>query len=77
MGLGGWGSTSDSPVEVSSLQVYYDYVFIEKIAAGRCHVLALSNTGTLYVWGSNYYHQLGVSYPFRDYGCPVEVNNLR
>ncbi|KOC62519.1 RCC1 and BTB domain-containing protein 1 [Habropoda laboriosa] len=34
-------------------------VLIEKVACGYMHVLALSDEGVLYVWGSNYYGQLG------------------
>lgn len=66
-------------VEVFYLQTYYDTV-IEKIVCGRSHVIALSETGTLYAWGSNASLQLGISnVSTRKYGCPleVEVDNLR
>lgn len=33
---------------------------IEKVVCGYAHVLALSNTGVLYVWGGNYCGQLGL-----------------
>ncbi|XP_061938416.1 RCC1 and BTB domain-containing protein 1 isoform X3 [Apis cerana] len=35
-------------------------ITIEKVVCGYAHVLALSNTGVLYVWGGNYCGQLGL-----------------
>ncbi|KAK7604753.1 hypothetical protein V9T40_005939 [Parthenolecanium corni] len=77
LGINCNGGHSDSPVAVSSLRGYYR-ASIEKIACGRDHTLALSKTGTLYVWGPNDHGQLGISnVPRAKYGCPMEVKNFR
>lgn len=76
LGLGGegdyetsWSSSSDSPTEVSTP----NDVFIEKIACGRSHTLALSKTGVLYVWGDNHQCQLGQPTDHRRCGNPSEL----
>ncbi|WP_304199449.1 T9SS type A sorting domain-containing protein [Flavobacterium alvei] len=46
------------------------------IAAGKDHSLGIKNDGTLWVWGDNYYHQLGlgdnINYP-SDRTLPVQL----
>ena len=48
-----------SPEEVSELST----VFVEDIAVGHEHILALTNTGLLYGWGNNSDGQLGKEKP--------------
>lgn len=45
-----------NPSKVTALAT----VVIEKVACGYAHTLALSDEGTLYVWGGNSYGQLGL-----------------
>jgi alpha-tubulin suppressor-like RCC1 family protein len=48
-----------SPVQVKGVGGTGTLANIKAIAAGGSHSLALSNTGTVYAWGSNTYGQLG------------------
>ncbi|XP_076242589.1 RCC1 and BTB domain-containing protein 1-like isoform X2 [Calliopsis andreniformis] len=52
-----------------------DDIFIEKIACGYSHTLALSNLGGLYVWGSNTYEELGLN--TSNFGCPPTELKLK
>lgn len=70
---------SKSPVEVVSLRTYYEAVIV-KIVCGKQHVLALSKTGSLYVWGSNKLTQLAtLKLPNHEKDClkEVQVDNVR
>ncbi|KAK7604750.1 hypothetical protein V9T40_005936 [Parthenolecanium corni] len=76
LGFGGEGDYETSsysstvlPTEVSLL----NDAIIGKIACGRSHVLALSKTGILYVWGDNYQCQLGQPTNHRRCGNPAEL----
>jgi alpha-tubulin suppressor-like RCC1 family protein len=48
------------------------------IAAGKEHSIAIKNDGTLWIWGGNYYHQLGlggdINYPSNK-TIPVQLGN--
>ncbi|KAK7604517.1 hypothetical protein V9T40_005703 [Parthenolecanium corni] len=49
-------TSSHSPVKINSL----DDVRIKEVACGKAHVLAMTDEGELYVWGSNARFQLGL-----------------
>ncbi|XP_012252206.2 RCC1 and BTB domain-containing protein 1-like isoform X2 [Athalia rosae] len=55
LGIGSYVN-QPNPTKVSALSG----VVIEKVACGYAHTLALSDEGTLYVWGGNSYGQLGL-----------------
>ncbi|EZA58123.1 RCC1 and BTB domain-containing protein [Ooceraea biroi] len=55
LGIGNY-TTQDSPHLISSLIG----VVIVKVVCGSHHTLVLTDEGTLYVWGSNSYRQLGI-----------------
>lgn len=67
LGLGS-SSNQQSPQRVNGLQGK----FIKKIACGMAHVLALTDTGTLYSWGANSYGQLGIGSTL-NIAVPTEV----
>ena len=70
----GWGSNEHSQLGFESKDLKKNFIskpkkifgslkngFIERVAAGRNHSLALSNEGTAHGWGSNLESQLGIN----------------
>ena len=61
-----------APVQIGSIYS------LSKIAAGELHSLAIKTNGTLWVWGTNLYSQLGISSSntsdFRS--SPVQIGTL-
>ena len=45
---------------------------VKSISAGCRHAAAVCESGTLYVWGFNYYHQLGLGDDDQDFNIPVK-----
>lgn len=54
----------------------YKFIFSEKIVCGYAHTLALSDEGSLYVWGGNAFGQLGLGNKAN--ACnPMKVKKLK
>lgn len=65
-----WGYNNWSCIGDGGQKKYYnrtepykvmDNIKEVSIGGSECHTMALDNDGNLYVWGSNYYNQLGIS----------------
>lgn len=51
---------------------------IISIACGGVHAMALEKTGILYMWGSNYYGQLGLGFKLHDENfLSIQINSIK
>lgn len=82
----GWGRNSasrmlDCPSKVTDPMLIYDKFGsgFTKLAVGNNHVLALDNSGAVYVWGANSSGQLGLNYSVNTISEPekLEIYNRK
>lgn len=68
----GIGSTANqlSPIRISN----FNGIKVVKLACGYSHVLALTDEGTMYSWGSNSHGQLGIG---NKVNSPIPVRILK
>lgn len=70
-------TTAEIVIGTSQSNPDYDFSSageIVQVAAGSTHTAAVTKDGDLYMWGRNYYGQLGV-YSNADSKIPIKVNN--
>jgi len=73
-GTSGSGTSKSIPVQAQNL------TGVTTISSGNGHSLVLKSDGTVWAWGRNYNHQLGIgdstSGPGEDKSTPIQVKNL-
>ena len=87
--LWGWGQNDQGQLgnnghiskQTYMTEVSGDHRWSEKIALGKYHCLAIDTDGHLWVWGGNFYGQLGLSLPMGDQSgyrsVPIQLGNDR
>lgn len=72
----GTALNSALPVQVKDTTGLFFLSDIVAIDAGKDHVMALSSTGTVFVWGSNEFGQLSSSFSGRALNRPLAVKDM-
>src|SRR5687768_14087121 len=70
LGIGTWGSQEIKPTPIP----FFDVYVITKVVAGRLHVLALTNEGSLFSWGDNQSGQLGLGHDINE-SIPQQITS--